>query len=47
MVAGSESGLQEIMDRLNVTAEQYRMKINIKKTKVMKCLGLLEERSLL
>ena len=36
MVAGSERGLQENMDRLHVTAEQYKMKINIKKTKVMK-----------
>jgi hypothetical protein len=36
MVARSETGLQEIMDRLNVTAEQYGMRINAKKTKVMK-----------
>jgi len=36
MVANSESGLQKIMDCLNATAEEYGMKINIKKTKVMK-----------
>jgi hypothetical protein len=36
VVAGSERGLQKIWDRLNVTAEQYGMKINVKKTKVMK-----------
>lgn len=36
MVASSESGLQKIMDRLSATAEEYGMKINIKKTKVMK-----------
>ena len=36
MVAGTEGGLQRIMDSLNATAEKYEMKINIKKTKVMK-----------
>ena len=36
MVANTESGLQKIMDRLSATAEEYRMKINIKKTKVMR-----------
>ena len=36
MVAGSEIGLQKIMDRLNDTALRYGMKINIKKTKVMR-----------
>jgi hypothetical protein len=36
MVAGSERKLQEIIYRLNVTSEQYGMKINAKKTKVMK-----------
>src|SRR6476661_3506194 len=36
MVANSESGLQKIMDCLNAAAEEYGMKINIKKTKVMK-----------
>src|SRR6476661_2380072 len=36
IVANSESGLQKIMDCLNATAEEYGMKINIKKTKVMK-----------
>ena len=36
MVADTESGLQKIMERLSATAEEYRMKINIKKTKVMR-----------
>jgi Reverse transcriptase (RNA-dependent DNA polymerase) len=36
MVAGSEFGLQKIMDGLNATALKYGMKINIKKTKVMR-----------
>ena len=36
MVAGSEVGLQKIMDGLNATALKYGMKINIKKTKVMR-----------
>src|ERR1043165_4914434 len=36
MVAGSEDGLQKIMDGLNATALKYGMKINIKKTKVMR-----------
>jgi hypothetical protein len=36
MAAGTESGLQKMMDSLNSTAERYGMKINIKKTKVMK-----------
>jgi hypothetical protein len=36
MVAGSEDGLQKIMDGLNTTALKYGMKINIKKTKVMR-----------
>src|SRR5690349_25101055 len=36
MVAGSEVGLQKIMDGLNDTALKYGMKINIKKTKVMR-----------
>ena len=31
MVAGSEVGLQKIMDDLNATALKYGMKINIKK----------------
>ena len=34
MIAGSEAGLQKIMDGLNSTALKYCMKINIKKTKV-------------
>ena len=36
MIAGSESGLQETMNALNTTATNYDMKINIKKTKVMR-----------
>jgi len=36
MVASSEQGLQNIMSSLEVTAEKYGMKINAKKTKVMK-----------
>ena len=36
MVAESEVGLQKIMDGLNATALKYGMKINIKKTKVMR-----------
>lgn len=36
MVANSEEGLRRIMLSLNETIERYGMKINIKKTKVMK-----------
>src|SRR6218665_2066044 len=36
MVAGSEGGLQKLMDELNRTAKEYDMKVTIKKTKVMK-----------
>ena len=36
MLSGSEAGLQKIMNGLNTTALKYGMKINIKKTKVMK-----------
>ena len=36
MVANTETGLQEIMDRLVTTAKMYDIKINVKKTKVMK-----------
>src|SRR6218665_4003161 len=36
MVAGKEDDLQGMMDRLNKTATEYGMKINTKKTKVMK-----------
>jgi hypothetical protein len=36
MIAGSEFGLQKIMDGLYTTALKYDMKINIKKTKVMR-----------
>lgn len=36
MLSGSEAGLQKIMNRLNDTALKYGMKINIKKTKVMR-----------
>jgi len=36
MTAASEGGLQKLMDGLNRTAKEYDMKVNIKKTKVMK-----------
>ena len=36
MVASSELGLQTIMDTLIRVAKQYDMKINVKKTKVMR-----------
>jgi hypothetical protein len=36
MVADSELGLQRLMDGLVRTAKQYDMKINVKKTKVMR-----------
>ena len=36
MVANTEKGLQKIMDRLNVAAKAFDMKINVDKTKVMK-----------
>ena len=36
MIASSETGLQKIMNALNNTATKYDMKINIKKTKVMR-----------
>ena len=36
MVAESNKGLQKIMERLNETAEKYGMRINKKKTKVMR-----------
>ena len=36
MVASSELGLQTIMDGLVRVAKQYDMKINVKKTKVMR-----------
>ena len=36
MLGSTERGLQKVMDRLNDTARKYMMKINIKKTKVMK-----------
>ena len=36
MVADTKSDLQKIMGRLSATAEEYRMKINIKKTKEMR-----------
>jgi hypothetical protein len=35
MVAGTEQGLQQVMDGLNNAAKTYDMKINIKKTKTM------------
>jgi len=36
MTAASKGGLQKLMDGLNRTAKEYDMKVNIKKTKVMK-----------
>src|SRR6218665_2027180 len=36
MIAGSEGGLQKLMDGLNRTAKEFDMKVNIKKTKVKK-----------
>jgi hypothetical protein len=35
MVAGSEQGLQKLMDGLTTTAKKYDMKVNVKKTKTM------------
>ena len=35
MMANSQEGLQQMMDRLNTVSTEYGMKINIKKTKVM------------
>jgi len=36
MIASSEEGLHRIMKRINLVIETYGMRINIKKTKVMK-----------
>lgn len=36
MVAETQKGLQEIMNMLNETSKDYNMKINMKKTKVMR-----------
>ena len=36
MVAETEKGLQAIMDALSKTGKEYDMKINAKKTKVMR-----------
>ena len=36
MVTQAESGLQPIMDALSKTAKEYDMKINVKRTKVMR-----------
>ena len=36
MIASREEGLQKLMDNVNATAKQYDMRINVKKTKVMK-----------
>ena len=44
MVASSERGLQSIMDRLEATAGKYEVKVNIKKTKVMKVFRNVERR---
>ena len=35
VVASSQKGLQELMNRLNAVTKEYDMKINVKKTKVM------------
>jgi hypothetical protein len=35
MIASTEAGLQKIMDKLNLTAKKYEMKINVAKTKAM------------
>ena len=35
MLAGSQKGLQEVMDKLTQVSEKYGMRINTKKTKVM------------
>ena len=37
MVDNTEKGLQATMDRLNRTAKEYNMKINIKKIKQWWC----------
>jgi len=39
MVTGKEDDLQRMMNRLNKTTTEYGMKINTKKTKVMKIAG--------
>ena len=36
MLAGSESDLQRMMDRLNMVSVNYNMKINTKNTKVLR-----------
>ena len=36
MVAKSQKSLQAMMDRLDATSREYGMRINIKKTKVLK-----------
>ena len=36
MVSNTNAGLQRIMDKLNETGRKYGMKINLKKTKVMR-----------
>ena len=35
MVSSTNEGLQRLMDRLGKTAEEYGMKVNVKKTKTM------------
>ena len=35
VVAVSQKGLQELMNRLSAVTKEYGMKINVKKTKVM------------
>ena len=36
MLAGSESDLQRMMERLNMVSVNYNIKINTKKTKVLR-----------
>ena len=36
MIASREEELQKLMDKVNATAKQYDMRINVKKNKVMK-----------
>ena len=35
VVASSQKGLQELMNRLNAVTKEYHTKINVKKTKFM------------
>ena len=46
MVAGKEDDLQRMMDRFNKTTTEYGIKINTKKTKVMKISRVGEEKNM-